>query len=490
MKTEKLLNAMGSLSDELVKDAAIAGRTDKKRFLWKPFIVSAACLCLLLTAAFSARHFLSDRPPEVTGPTASAPQLDSDALKYGQIDFFSAANKVDAGVSGTGYQWIDGTSNPTGGLSTEPAVPKLFFSHVGVQVVAKAVEDLGIYEELYPYGWGFYFTQYRVIRMEVIDPLESGLEGTFYYLLPADLTGDLTQYDAFLISMYQRPKNDMLRGENQITAFEYLFQDHQEAPERGCMIPFTDGVFDVSLWEIWWQDRSHRYGYEYLKDQLENEADKWVVFEGATLEEALQRRKLQTENWDATATYRQAKQYDFQSKAARQAMVYWKPFENGVFCSDRFISSPDRYGVRRYIGGCPTNEWYYIDLEDEKITASEYAFTDEDFENLPDLAAYIASLDLAQIAPQHTDTAGKVLIYNSAAGWYEKTESGVYSIVRIAWRYYDEENTHIEYYDETFILLSETGDHIISREELKEQIGENPNISEEAYGVGIPMPMV
>ena len=346
-----------------------------------------------------------------------------------------------------------------------------------------------IYEELYRYGILYNLPQYRVIRMEVIDPLESGLEGTFYYLLPADLTGDLTEYDAFLISMSQMSKNYMLRGENQITAFDYLFRDPQDAPEQGCMIPFTDGVFDESLWKIWWQDRSHRYGYEYLKDQLEDEADKWVVFEGATLEEALQRRQLQAENWDATATYRQAKHYDLQSEAAQKAMAYWKPFENGVFVP--MVTSPfNGYYVRRYIGGCPTNEWYSIDLEDEEITASEYAFTDKDFENLPDIAAYIASLDLAQIAPQHTDTTGKVLINNSAAGWYEKTESGVYSIVRIAWRYYDEKNTHMEYYDETFILLEVTGDHIISREELKEQIGENPNISEEAYGVGIPMPMV
>ena len=128
-------------------------------------------------------------------------------------------------------------------------------------------------------------------------------------------------------------------------------------------------------------------------------------------------------------------------------------------------------------------------MENETITSSDYRFEDADFENLPDLAAYIESVDLSQIAPQHTDPSGKILIFNSAVGWYEKTENGVYSIVRIAWRYFEEDNYHMEYYDETFILLDETGDHIISREALIELIGDNRNISYKEYGVGIELPM-
>ena len=105
------------------------------------------------------------------------------------------------------------------------------------------------------------------------------------------------------------------------------------------------------------------------------------------------------------------------------------------------------------------------------------------------MSAYVTSLDLSRIAPQHTDPNGKILIYNSAVGWYEKTENGIYSIVRIAWRYYDENDWYVEYYDETFILLDETGDYIISREELIELIGTNSNISSGEYGVGVMMPM-
>ena len=97
-------------------------------------------------------------------------------------------------------------------------------------------------------------------------------------------------------------------------------------------------------------------------------------------------------------------------------------------------------------------------------------------------------MDLSQIAPQHTDRSGKVLIYNTAVGWYEKTGNGVYSVVRIAWRYFDQDDSYVEYYDETFTLLDETGDNIISREDLIELIGENRNVSAEEYGIGIAMP--
>ena len=131
-----------------------------------------------------------------------------------------------------------------------------------------------------------------------------------------------------------------------------------------------------------------------------------------------------------------------------------------------------------------------MNLEKHSVHIAGEVPEDVDFEKLPDLSAYIESLDMMKIAPQHTNTTGKILIYNSVVGWYEKTENGVYSIVRIAWRYYDQDDYYVEYYDETFILLDEAGDHIVSREELLDLIGENRNISYEEYGVGIDMPMV
>lgn len=426
-----------------------------------------------------------------SNPTTGSAQMGSDPttgqpdgpgtgpLNYGQISYLSPDDKI-----GKGFQYISGTANP--GASQPNAEPPQFeFQRGYIHVVAKAIEEVGIYETLNAYGSTQTYT-YRVFAMQVIDPLESGMEtgssGTFFYLLPSYLQGDLTQYDALLISMYQLPHNFVLRNEDALIAVDYLFTDPRRHPELGNLIAFTDGVFDESLW----QDISWIYGYQFIDHLLDRNDDRLLVFRGSTLEEALQRRQAQIEKLSEWAKPQTVKHYDFQTDTAKQVMDYVRPFENGVFVP---VGNSHEYLVRRYINGCPTNEWIQIDMENETITTSDYRFEDADFENLPDLAAYITSLDLSKIAPQHTDPNGKLLIYNSAVGWYEKTETGVYSIVRIAWRYFAEDDYYLEYYDETFILLDETGDHIISREELIKLIGDNQNISNKEYGVGIEMPM-
>lgn len=436
-----------------------------------------AVCCLVVLLAFGMGE--QDRPAD--GP-----------LNYGQISYLSSDHKIGIDKTGKGFQYITGTTNPGNGGGISCAPPRFEFQLEYIHVVAKAIEEVGIYETLNAYG-STRIQTYRVFAMQVIDPLESGMEtglpGTFFYLLPAYLQGDLTQYDALLISMTQLPKNFVLRGGDALTAHDYIFTDPTGYPELGNIIAFTDGIFDESLW----QDRSWLYGYQFGRYQLD-ENDymlyKMLVYRGSTLEEALQRRQAQVEEWlkewGEWFKLPTVSHYTFQSEAAQQVMDYVRPFENGVFVP---YGNSYSYGARRYINGCPTNEWIQIDIENETITTSDYRFEDADFENLPDLAAYITSLDLSQIAPQHTDPSGKILIFNSAVGWYEKTETGVYSIVRIAWRYFKEDDYCMEYYDETFILLDETGDHIISREDLIKLIGENTNISHEEYGVGIVMPM-
>ena len=57
------------------------------------------------------------------------------------------------------------------------------------------------------------------------------------------------------------------------------------------------------------------------------------------------------------------------------------------------------------------------------------------------------------------------------------------------WRYFDEKDRFTEYYDETFIILDTAGDRVVSREELRELIGENQNIYYGQYGVGVERPM-
>ena len=399
--------------EEMAKSALARGKAIRKerekanKVIWGALSGLAVC-CLVVLLVFGTGA--QERPAD--GP-----------LNYGQISYLSADHKIGIGLTGRSFQYITGTANP-GASGPDAAPPRFEFQHGYIHVVAKAIEELGIYETLNEYG-STRTHSYRMFAMQVIDPLQSGMEtgmaGTFFYLLPAHLKGDLTQYDALLISMTQLPKNFVLRGGDALTANEYIFADPQDHPELGNIIAFTDGVFDESLW----QDRSWRYGYQFAQYQLDKTEYmlyELLVYRGSTLEEALQRSQAQIEEWGEWAKHVTVKHYDFQTEAAQQAMVYVKPFENGIFVPDRINQN---YRIRRYINGCPTNEWIYITYDTETATYSDYRFEDADFENLPDLSAYITSLDLSQIAPQHTDPEGKLLIYNSAVGWYEKTENGV-----------------------------------------------------------------
>lgn len=457
----------------LVRGKAIRKQRNKTNKILLGAVSGLAVCCLVILLAFSIGE-QEPNPSPTDGP-----------LNYGQVSYLSPDHKISYTKTGKGFQYIAGTQNPGAGSEPNAEPPQFEFQRGYIHVVAKAIEEVGIYETLNAYGSTQTYT-YRVFAMQVIDPLESGMEtgssGTFFYLLPSYLQGDLTQYDALLISMYQLPHNFVLRNEDALIAVDYLFTDPRRHPELGNLIAFTDGVFDESLW----QDISWIYGYQFIDHLLDRNDDRLLVFRGSTLEEALQRRQAQIEKLSEWAKPQTVKHYDFQTDTAKQAMDYVMPFKNGVFVP---YGNSYTYGARRYINGCPTNEWIQIDMENETITTSDYRFEDADFENLPDLAAYIESLDLSKIAPQHTDPSGKILIFNSAVGWYEKTETGVYSIVRIAWRYFAEDDYYLEYYDETFILLDETGDHIISREELIKLIGDNQNISNKEYGVGIEMPM-
>ncbi len=65
----------------------------------------------------------------------------------------------------------------------------------------------------------------------------------------------------------------------------------------------------------------------------------------------------------------------------------------------------------------------------------------------------------------------------------------MYSIVRITWRHSDENDYFMQYYDETFILLEDSGAMIVSREALISLIGDNRNIWYGEYGVGEPIPV-
>ncbi|MBQ5886434.1 MAG: hypothetical protein IIW82_02140, partial [Clostridia bacterium] len=407
---------------------------------------------------------VTEPPPTETQPKPeedlTVPQLPEIIPGYGPITYLTVTNQD---VGGKAFL---GSGLSSGGSQSGP--PRFGFRHGYIHVLARAVEEYPeIYESLNDYG-SAKTARYRLFRMEVIDPLDSGLEGDFYYVLPAHLKGDLTKYDALLISMEQLVKNYVLRHGDQLTAFEYLFADPGDHPELGNMIAFTDGIFDESLW----QDKSWNYGYQFGRDYLDVEyRDKLIggkdmlVERGSTLEEALRRRQEQADKWNGWPQNTQVQQVVFPKEEAKAAMEYVKPFVNGVFAPVRSKG----YYYRRYINGCPTNEW--IGINDGTVSTSEYRFEAEELEGLPDLSAYIAKLDLSKLQPPDADR-GDIAFENvTVVGSYEKSADGVRAVVEIAWRQYIPEIGKWVDADDTLISLDENGTVLFCREDLKELFG-------------------
>ncbi len=481
MSRYDLLNAIGDVDENSIKEAKCNTAKDDKASA-KPSIKGLASLAACFTLIFIAATFVLFQMQGGGSSSNMSPEQvstdGSDGIPNGNLTYFKAGSKTNTTVNGTPLKHSGSLSS----FSASSSSPLAFRFDMGyIAVVARAIEELpDIYQTLNEYG-SIYTYRYRVFKLEVIDSLESGLDGTFYYALPEYLKGDLTKYDALLISMKQRGNGFiMLNSEaSRLTSFDTMFCDPYDQPQLGSIIAFTDNIFDESLW----MDESWIYGYQFAKLQLEKGEgyDEMLVYRGSTLEDALNMRQTVKEGWgiwDKTAT---VNKYDFKTDGAKEVISFVKPFDNGVFVP---VNNFSGLKYHRYIGGCPTNEWIMIeDLNTESVIRSEYRFEDRDFEDLPDIAAYIGSLDLTALTPRHTDTKGKRLLTSSAVGWYEKTENDVYSIVKLSWRYCNEDNSLEQCYDETFILLEKEGARVVSRDELITLIGNNNNIYSGKYGV-------
>ena len=403
---------------------------------------------------------------------------------YGQIHYLSRKHKNSSNILGVPMKTLGDYSSSDSGEKGD--TPGFYFSVNSLNVVAKAVERYPeVYKTLYEYG-DTSTRSYRLFRMQIIDPLDSGMSGEFFYLLPKWREVDLTKYDALLIALYKHPDNFILRCEKELVAFDSVYSNSYHNLDEGYIMAFSGGVFDGSLWEeLKWPMRETDAYYWDLRY-----SDCPIEFEGAKLEDILARRRNCVEVLDDSYYLRSQIFYEYNSAEAQAVTEYIKPFENGVFIRENnFNKYLNIY--RRYIDGCPTNEWISISIEKdpddpslikETVKTSDVKFENKDFKNLPSISKYLESLDLTEFAPQHISVDGMNLLSNNAVGWYEKIGDEVYSIVKISWKYRDPTIKYSLYYDETFILLDSEGDRIISREDLIELIGYNENIPNREYG--------
>ncbi len=436
----------------------------------------------------SSPHDTTILPAETTVMTGTSTESDLPFIPpyNGEITTMTAEISTLGTISGIASKSEgDPSTGQTPGPATEllpPYFPVDSRDHNPI-LVARAVEVLPhTYENLPEYaliGTG----RYRILKMEVIEPLYSGMSGTFYLCLPHNRYCDLTVYDCMIMAL--QPAGNLYRDlqTNELTSISPLFR---LSTERWDVLPFTDNIFDESLWE----HDGWRHIYDEVKYALDPEVresaycpwyQQWlVVCHGSTYAEAVSELVRLREAYLATVS--DPEYYDikvaphFESAEALAVMDYVKSFENGAF--DLWMGGT-YFHAYRYINGCPTSEFISVYLRDgvEVVEYSAYPFEESDMAELPNLADYVASLDLSTITPPHIDTSieGLKQGYCSAAGWYEKTADGVMCMVKIHWIYYTGKDYYPTsvYQDDLYIRVTADGTEMLTREEATALLGED-----------------
>ena len=501
MKENEFLDGVSSIDPDVVErfvamDNVLQKRASrvKSKRIWIRFGAIAACLAIIAGAIFVLPMLRGDDPGEIpdTGTTNDPGTVSPPNNNRTPIVFDATVSPEQ--LTGSSLEFLIGTS--TALQSGADADPPQFAFSTGIAVKAKVVKNYpDVYYKL-DTSFAYRPNAYRLIQMETVEVISGeNVPRYFLYLIPEYVYVDMSIYDSLLISMSQLGmENYVLKNvtQNQIECFELpIFADYQDEPELGNIIAFSDGIFDESLW----QNYTWLYGYQFGSYYLDHpEAGDLVVKRGDSESTVISAIKKQYAEW-CGENYQvpSVKTLNLKTQAAKDAIEYVKPFVNGVF-SQYYTPYSNELIFRRYINGCQTEETVRIDLLTEEVTYSEVRYTEEDMKRMENISAHL-SQKAAEYAeqlptPPHTDPKGKELLCLNLYAWYVKVDGKMYGVIKTAWRYMEQEDWYIQYYDDAYILydMSSGTATEISRDDLVKIVGTR-NVYMGEYGIGIEMPM-
>lgn len=492
---------LSSVKKKVYAETGIEKPANKSSFVfhWQTYATAAVCLALLFGALFAAPILRGDDTTPIneeqsTSPSGDEPTDTSLPVSNVHMPIVYDATRYPQDLNGSSLEFIIGTSSSANG--GENSAPPLFdFDTTGFAVKARVIKNYtDIYYKL-DADPDYAPKAYRLIQMECIEVIYGeNVPKYFLYLIPNRLFVDMSAYDSLIISMEQLgASNYVLKNdtEKKIESFPIpVFADRQDLPELGNVIAFSNGVFDESLW----QNKSWIYGYQFAKhylDDPQNPGRDLVVKRGSSESDVIgviNTRIAENKQYQCVPS---VVSLDFSTQAAKEALEYVKPFENGVFSQTRY---GDRLEFRRYINGCQTEETVSIDIATEEVTYSEIRYTNDEMSNIENIAVHLSQkaeeYAEQQPIPPHTDPKGKKLLCLSLYAWYAKADGRLYGVVKTVWRHTEEDNMYLWYYDEEYVLydMSDSTAKTVSKEELTDVLGPR-NIGREAFGIAVEMPM-
>ena len=358
----------------------------------------------------------------------------------------------------------------------------------GMSVITCAIECLP--DTYYEFS-DWYKTEIRLVRMKVLKNLgKYKVLDEFYLMVPVDFMTDFTTYGSFVIKdlvqygyegfvLYNKTLGCAERFDLPLCAcspYNFISAENMIAFDK-------NDNFDISLWysTLAWEAESENY-IEYMAD-----GKYALVSDGYTLaqtEEKLMERINDSQEYSFMHTISDANEEE------RKALDYVLSAENGLFIAEHeyyahYAPYQITYRTQRYIEGYPTNET--LSISRDKIEFSSVKFTAEDIENMPDLAYAMKGINEefqnGNIKAPHltVNVSGKTG-YFGIFGWYEKSENGVFGIVRITWKFlYDNKIGYVA--DDKYYVVTAEGYEDITRDELLNLVNNDLNyIYTKSYG--------
>ena len=350
MNREDLLEAIGD-TDEVMLEAS--EKHTKRNWLLS---IAAACICLLIGVSVFLRL--------PTGTHRIILEDISWRVNYdlGDVeDCGTPSGTLDGQYNGIEYQFIRTMS-----------------------VEARVIDVL---PDIYVAPSGFGEQAYYVLHLRILDTIVGeGFPKKIYYLLPAYLDPDLTEYDSFIINLAQFGAEDFLlinTDKQQVESFDFVFRKADYTPHFGAFMAFTNGQLDTGLWD--------KRGWSAAKSTM-----LWLIADieeypgkiGRSLSQTkkiIQESSKDMSGFTMQEVINQKVLQDY--KGGKEALQEVQLTETSLFTN--FVSRYVFEGVHyvRYIHGFITNDMVSFDVEAGKAyrTPGCVAFTKEDMQNLPNL---------------------------------------------------------------------------------------------------------
>ena len=499
------LKAVGQIDEELLErydniEKSLVPKRKRTRVL--KIAALAACLCLIFASVFAVLELASgDTLPTYSGVPTESGDIPTQSGISGESGEASQTVHPESSVPddppaelGAIYSgeplWLNPSNGSQGGggdgeAAEPPPASTLFY--YGMTAVGRVKE---ISPDTYArIGASAAERRYRVVIMEITEAVYGkNLPNEIYLMIPSYLDVEaLLKYDEILFAFKQKGfENYVLANETKkrAEAFSVMFETISGYSEY-CFVPFTDDVFDVSLWrEKGWKNnfygRSGTYEEKYMLEFF-TDSNEYLIKIGDTVEQAKQRVLNYLNDMYYTPLDRVLYSNIFNSDAAKAALEYCKPFKNGIFSQYAVVQNGSAIFFERYIYGFPTNEVIRIRESDENATYYGERFTEEEIEKLPNIAHFFENTDIDSLSPMHTEITDKLTVSKPMiSGKYIKYGGKIYSVARVAWKIVDDRNWYC--LDDTYFLISEDGSaSIIDREELRTLTGDDEFVTSFKY---------